>query len=85
MREIDDYARRIAAPRGEMMTLIDPRAGWSRKELLGELHRREEEIQALLGRVGELVMQNSELARRLPLKEQMKLLFPNRSQGVQSE
>jgi len=79
MGEIDDYARRFAAARGEMMALIDVRAGWSRKELLGEIQRLEDAQHQLLGRVGELVMQNNELVRRLPLAERMEMLFPNRS------
>lgn len=83
MSEILDYARRIAAQRGEMLVLIDPRSGWSRKELLGELSRLEEAQRELLRRVGELVMQNSELTNRLPLEERVKMLFPDNGQGEQ--
>jgi len=79
--DIEDFARRVAAQRGEMMALMDSRAGWSRKELLGEVYRLEEAQRQLLGRVGELVMQNNELIGRLPLAERTAMLFPKSAQG----
>lgn len=61
-----EFARRRAEELGLLLVLWDPRASWSRKALLAEIHRLEAQDHERLARIQSLMLEKMRLEAKQP-------------------